>query len=283
MAIALIPGGAAAQDAAAQDMAAQNEMTLAGPEEDALLSDEQQTILPDNMSPDQVIQFFTVFSESAEMDAALAPLIEEVTAPGDRVEDWDQLGIDILAEAQAAEQKGESFMLRDLDEEVLTVTDLTGGEGFKRPDFTSYALRPDPVGLVNERAISSFFPGIWFEAGVQRRQQGNALCYAGYSGITLHTQRPHTDWSENELLTTATVFAVFDRMGSREFCLVYDRGSDGQYITRAFTPDGRSLPAFDAQLTPAVLMPRSDLAQFLTKVPAQQPPSAQPPSAQSPD
>ena len=82
-------------------------------------------------------------------------------------------------------------------------------------------------------------------------------------GITLHTIRPYNEWSQEELITTASIFALLDRMASVDLCLVYDRTADGAYTTRSFTSKGRPLPVLDSEMTPAVLMPASELDAFL--------------------
>lgn len=236
-------------------------------EEGRELSDGSQTILPANMTPDQLIVFFTMFSASEEMDAAIGPAIDQLMTPGEAVDDWQNSGVDMLAELEALEGGTGAHLLQDTDREILAVTDLTGTI---RPDlsgFESYALRPDPVGLVAERAFTSFFPGIWFEAASQRIQRGNAFCYSGYSGITLHTTRPYTEWSEEELITTASVFAMVDRLASREFCVVYSKKNDGQYSFKALLPDGRALAVMNSEENTEVVIRREALDAFLRSVP----------------
>ena len=239
------------------------------PEQEAgrALSDAPQTVLPADMTPDQLIAFFTIFSDSAEMDAAISPAIDELMTPGEPIRDWQSRGVDILAELDALEGGAAAHLLRDNDREILGITDLTGSV---RPDltgFASYALRPDPVGLVAERTFTSFFPGIWFEAASQRVQRGKALCYGGYSGVTLHTARPYTEWSEEELITTASVFAMVDRLGSREFCAIYSRKGKGRYGFRAVLPDGRELALMNAEETVEVVIRREELDAILRTAP----------------
>jgi len=230
--------------------------------------DQSQAILPANMTPDQFIQFFTLLSEDDSMETALAPLMEEMKRTGDQVKGWSGLGIDILAHLEGFEGGIDKWLLRDTDKEVLTLMDFGGVAAPDLGPFRSYALRPEPVGLVAERSFASFLPGIWFEAAMQRTQIGNALCYPGYFGITLHTTRPYQQWSNDEVLATATVFAMMDRLSSQNLCMIYDRTENGEYVSRAFTDEGRPLVTLDAQMTPAVLMPATDLDSFLERAPA---------------
>lgn len=236
------------------------------------LSADTQSVLPADMTPDQLIVFFTIFSESEEMEAALGPAIEELMAPGERIANWQSRGVDILAELEALEGGAAAHLLRDTDDEIIGITDLTGAA---RPDlsgFESYALRPDPVGLVAERTFTSFFPGIWFEAATQRVRRGKALCYGGYSGVTLHTARPYTEWTEEELITTASVFAMVDRLGSREFCSIYSKKGKGRYAYKAVLPDGRELALMNSQETVEVVIKREELDAILRTTPTAQPP-----------
>lgn len=230
-------------------------------------SDEPQTLLAEQMTPDQFIQFFTLFSASDEMASALDGAIARMLQSGKQIDDWQNQGIDILAELSARKGGLEANLLRDLDTEVLTITDLSGKVGPDLSKFDSYALRPEPVGLVAERGFASFVPGVWFETAMQRTQRGNALCYGGYFGITLHTSRPYTDWSERELIAIASMFSLLDRISALEFCAIYSVDEKGRFMTRGVLPDGRDLPQMNAESDASVIMPASQLDAFLKRQP----------------
>ena len=230
-------------------------------------SDAPQTLLPKDLTPDQLIQFFTLMSDHESLEEVLSPALEALTQAGDPIDNWTSLGVDLLAELDAREGGAGAWYLQDTDQEVLSVLDLGGEAAPDLSNFQSYALRPEPVGLVAERSFLSFLPGIWFEIAAQRTQRGNALCYLGYFGVNLHTRRPYQEWTEDELILVATLFSLVDRMSSFNLCLIYDRTNDGRYLTRAFTDDGRSLPLVDAEATPVLIMPASDLDAFLTRNP----------------
>ena len=238
----------------------------AEPQEEAP-SEQQQSVLPAQMTSDQFIQFFTLFSASPEMGIALAAVTGPMLEPGEPVENWRTQGIDVLAELGAMEGGLAGNLLRDADEEVLAATDLSGTVQPDWSGFESYALRPEPVGLVAERALISFVPGVWFEAAMQRDQRGTALCYGGYAGITLHTARPFTQWSQDELIAVATMFALFDRVSSMEVCSIYSKDAQGRYVTRSVLPDGSDLPVMNAENDPGVPMAPSALEAFLKSAP----------------
>ncbi|MEM6858855.1 MAG: hypothetical protein AAF559_13400 [Pseudomonadota bacterium] len=230
-----------------------------------------QTLLPAGMTRDQFIQFFTLFSASDAMDAAFEAALQELMTTGEPIEDWTTKGIDIWAELETLEGGASQNLLRDLDTEVLGAVDLTGAMAADWSSYNSYALRPEPVGLVAERTFLSFYPGIWFELASQRVQRGTAFSYSGYFGLTLHTKRPYTQWSEEELLTLASVFALVDRMAALEFCAFYKKVSERQYTTTAVLPDGRALQMLNSQATIEVPMPRRELQRILNKVPSASP------------
>lgn len=254
--------------AVATPLAAQEAHLPAASEETASEEDDNpQSLLPADMTADQFIQFFTQFSANPAIAAALAPEFDRLMQPGERMEGWETQGVDILALLRASKGGLESTLLRDLEEDILTVTDLSG---VARPDlsgFSSYALRPDPIGLVAERGFTSFVPGVWFEIAMQREQVGNALCYGGYHGVTLHTKRPYTQWSRKELMLVAAVFAAVDRMSSLEFCAIYSRDKDGGFTTRGVLPDGRDLPVMNAEGDAMVIMATSELSAFMQREP----------------
>lgn len=217
-------------------------------------------------TPDEVIRFFTLFSADERM-AAIDPLVSELTRPGEIEEGWERGGIDILAEFAAMEGGPGTFLLRDTDREVLSAIDLSGGAQPDISRFDSYALRPDPVGLVAERVFTDFFPGIWFETAHQRERHGNALCYSGYIGVTLHSEQPVGEWDQDRLIEVATMFALIDRLSRLDLCTVYEREEDGSYSSRTYRPDGARLETLDAETTPALPMPASALDAFLQEVP----------------
>ncbi|MEM7703106.1 MAG: hypothetical protein AAF251_14295 [Pseudomonadota bacterium] len=259
----------AAQDGPAMGESVEQSAETA-PDADDTPGNAPNTILPANMTPDQLIQFFTLLSVNDSMETAVGPVLEQLTQTGEPVANWTQLGIDILTDLEEREGGAAAWFLRDTDEKVLTLLDFSAQAAPDLAPFQSLALRPEPVGLVAERSFVSFIPGIWFETAFQRTEQGNALCYPGYFGITLHTIRPYAQWSQDELLATATVFALVDRLSSLDICMVYDRDENGDYTSRAFTQDGRPLVNLDAQMTPATLLPASDLNAFLQREPATQ-------------
>ena len=94
----------------------------AEPQEEAP-SEQQQSVLPAQMTSDQFIQFFTLFSASPEMGIALAAVTGPMLEPGEPVENWRTQGIDVLAELGAMEGGLAGNLLRDADEPQGSVGD----------------------------------------------------------------------------------------------------------------------------------------------------------------
>ncbi|MEM6494991.1 MAG: hypothetical protein AAF650_11490 [Pseudomonadota bacterium] len=262
----LAPHPASAQDEAPW----QGETTPEAARDQEASADEAQSLIPADMKPVDFIAFFNLFSASQEIEEAFGPVMAQLLRTGDQpIEGWSRSGINMLEELARMEAKaGRKLVLRDTDEEVLSLTDLRGTAAPDLSRFKSYALRPEPVGLVSERAFLGFFPGVWFEVALQRTIKDNAQCYAGYYGFTLHTARPYSEWSEEELITVASVFALVDRLSSYSYCVVYRRAGDGAYLTTAYDPDGRPMTQLNQENTPNVLMPVADIATFMQRVPA---------------
>lgn len=258
---------AAAQDASVDD---QISAELGADESagfDATFGDQPKPPLVERMSPDQLIVFFTTFAQNENIQKGVQPAIEQVLTEGEKVDDWQNQGIDILAHLASLEGGVAGNLLRDSDVEVLSAVDLSGQT---RPDlegFESFALRPDPVGLVAERAFISFIPGVWFEVASQRSQTGNALCYGGYFGLTLHTRSTYKRWSDDQLIGIASIFALVDQLSALEMCTLYSLDKDGRYSTRSVLPDGTDLPALNAEAEVSSLIPPSELSEFLRSVP----------------
>lgn len=209
-----------------------------------------------------VATFFTLLAASAELEEVLSPTIEQLLEPGEPVPGWRESGIDILAELAAREGGLAASLLRDEDTEVLSVTDMSGMAAPDLTGFTSLTLRLGPPGGIDERVFMSPTPGIWLEVASQRKMRGMAMCYGGLLGLTLHSKHPVTEQTMDELFPTIVAVGMIDRLGSREYCLVYDRLGDA-YRTRSFLPDGRSLPQLDSDTTLLRIMPVSDLSAFM--------------------
>ncbi len=259
-ALALLGSPVLAQDDVpeqAEPVSAQEES--AETQEGVFGSSETQSILPSDISADQFIQFFTLFSANQEMSQAIDPLIAEMMAEGPMVENWEQSGIDILAELGTKPGGLSESLLLDESDGVIAVIDFSGMVSPSLEGFRSYALRPEIAGQSAERVFTQFAPGIWFETAHQREVHGNALCYSGYVGVTLHSKVPHTEWSEDDLLSTAFIFAMVDRLASLNFCAVYDKEESGNYPSKFFTFNGASLPELDEMNSVTTLLPLSEL------------------------
>ncbi|KPQ33980.1 MAG: hypothetical protein HLUCCX21_01600, partial [Porphyrobacter sp. HL-46] len=230
--------------------------------EAAITKDTSDTRPLAGLKDDEIAQFFTLISASAEIEAELSPLIEMMFEPGKVESGWQDSGIDILAEIGAMEGGLKASLLRDADTEVLSVTDLLGAASPDLTGFTSLKLRAAPPGAVNERTFVSFEPGLWMELASQRTTRGQALCYKGLIGMVLHSEQPPAQWGEDEVAMIGVLVAMTDRIAAREVCLVYDRKGEA-FSTRSFLPDGRPLPNVDADSSPLTIMPASALSAFI--------------------
>ncbi len=212
------------------------------------------------MNDDEITEFFTLMSATAEVEAMIAPLIETMLEPGGAVPDWRTSGVDILADLAARDGGAAGNLLRDDDTEVLSISDLSGTHTAPDlPGFTRLRLRAAPPGGANEVAWASFTPGVWMALEMQHTRRGNALCYKGLNGITIHSKTPPTAWDAETAYLMAAMVATFDRVASREFCVVYERDGEA-YRSRSFLPDGRSLPQMDAEATVMRIMPAAELS-----------------------
>lgn len=248
----LLTFGTWAHPLSAQDTEAE---TTASP------TDEEERPLA-GLNAEQIAAFFTFVPASAGLDAELAPLIEDMFEPGQAEPGWRELGVDILAELDLLEGGREANLLRDDDEEILSVTDLSGKA---KPDFSGFSsvvLRAPPPGGTDERVFLSFEAGVWLEMAMKRNLRGKAACYSGLTGLTLHSKRPLDDWTVDELVIPITLIGLLDRVASRDTCVVYVRDGNA-YRTRTFLPDGRALPAIDADSTQLRVMPVGELSAFV--------------------
>jgi hypothetical protein len=215
------------------------------------------------LDEEQIIAFFMLISANAEIEELVAPMIETMFEPGEAVPDWRESGVDILGQLAARPGGAVGNLLRDDDTEVLSVNDLSGtGRTPDLPGFTRLRLRAAPPGGANEVVWASFSPGVWMAVEMQYHQRGNALCYKGLNGVTLHSKTALTTWDIETTYLTAVMIATFDRVAAREICTVYEAEGDA-YRARSFLPDGRRLPQIDTQSTLMRIMPAAQLSTFM--------------------
>ncbi len=208
-------------------------------------STNRQSLLPEGLTADQFIQFFTLFSANDDITPIVDPMFAQMLEPGPQVDGWQSTGINIVEEFEALDGGLRDNLIFEGGELMTSVVDLSGEATPDLSHFLSYALRPEIPFETGERAFLKFTQDVWFETFGQRENRDNALCYSGYVGITLHSKTPYTEWSEDELLTNAMIFAVADRLANLELCVVYDRKDDDTYSYKAYLPDGRTLPALN--------------------------------------
>lgn len=225
--------------------------------------------LPAGLSDQELAEILIAGAREAFQDELLQ-LSKTLMAPGKKSRPgWEHTGVDVLAELAQSEGGIAGNLLVDTDPEVRTVSDLSGKAAPPLSGFVHHVLRAAPAGVIAERAYTSYAEGFWFVIGMQRQQRGNALCYSGDFGIELYARRPYTQWDEESIGSVAIGLAMLEIMRGEEVCVVYDRDRKGRYKEKAYLPDGRPLPALNAEVTPSLVMPASELKQFLeTAIPS---------------
>lgn len=251
--------GAADGEASAADGSASSEE-----EEGSFGSNEIQQYLPAGLSDEQIATFFTRVSEIEWIEADVGPMIEEWIEPGPKVEGWENTGIDIRAELASLDGGIDGNLLYDTQTTAPNVIDLSGRSVPSLAGYVSYEIRPDPAEGAHERAYYSITPGIWFEGSWRREQVGNATCSdGGASGLTIHASKPYTEWTEDDLLSTAWLFAVTERLVAVPMCEVYEKREDGTYLSTLYYRNGATVPVMDEESTPMAILPVAELDRFL--------------------
>ena len=213
------------------------------------------------MSEPEMAAYFAQVSASEEVGELIAPLLDELLAPGKAVPDWQTTGVDILAELGARPGGLAGNLLHDPDAEVPTVTDLSGTARPELTGFQTLLVRPAGPGA-EERTFASFLPGVWVALDFQRTTQGNALCYSGAIGLTIFSRTPLDQLDEDTIFAAAALVATFDRVTAQSFCTVYRRSGTG-YTSTAYRPDGRRLPELDGSDAPQQILKSAGLAAFM--------------------
>lgn len=226
--------------------------------------DPQETgIVSADVSGADLALAFEEGAKNEQISALIDSTIGQMLSGGEPVPGWQDHGIDIVAELEALPGGAEANLLIDRDEDILTVLDLSGAVHDLPRELHSFEIRPDPAGLVHERSYVKLMDGFWFETGHQRTREGNALCYGGYTGVNLHAVRPPDQWTAEEIGTLVYLFALVDKLGQLDTCMVYLREDDGGYTSRYFTPDGVSLPALNAEPGVVQVLPARELGPLL--------------------
>jgi len=171
-----------------------------------LVGDDAQPLA--GWTPEQVADYFTQVANMPEVDAQLAPMIEELLVPGEPVPGWHESGVDILAELGALEGGLSANLLRDVETATQSVFDLSGKAAPDLSGFSRLALRASPPGRIDARTFINIGPGMWLEMAMQRKVQGNALCNSGLPGVALHSKVPVTEQSMGDLLSTIVAVSL---------------------------------------------------------------------------
>ncbi|WP_379547950.1 hypothetical protein ACFCW2_02535 [Qipengyuania sp. DSG2-2] len=213
---------------------------------------------------DEFVEYFKALSGDIAIRERNAPIIEMMSTEGPKVDGWEQQGVDIIAELQAAGDGQIPALLRDTRADSNAVGDPSGLARADFSGFTSYILQPEPDAQSTERAFFSVLPGVWLQTVQEVAGRGNARCVTGDLGVVLHVKRPHTQWSPDELLFYAGFVAFLDQIGEKNLCFVHDRGDGGAYTAAAYLLDGTSLPAFTESLPVSVIMDAKKLQPMIS-------------------
>lgn len=219
-------------------------------------------IEPSSLTAEELVEFLRAYRSDPVISDIVEQEIAKLTQPGEAVPGWQESGVDILAILAAKDGGIAGNILHERSDDLHAFTDFSGSLRPKPSGYTSYVLEPIPEGSgsnIEERFFADVAPGLWIEISQARSQLGNALCYSGLYELTLHSARPHTEWTEDDLFMFASIFGAVEQLAAEEMCIVYDRDDSGAVTSMVFTPDGRAIDGLNADPIVGQIVPAKEL------------------------
>lgn len=182
-------------------------------------------------------------SDATTFSRALAELRARMLAPGDRVEGWDQGGANPDADLRAAGAEDHYFLNRGDDGTsvgILTTRPLTdfAPAGWRVVDsYGSAAVRLQGPQLDFVPLSARYV----FATRGQFRRRGDIDCTAGITNALLY-EVPGAAAGPNDASIPIMFRMLILAMEDQEVCVRTDGDAARGYRSRAFLPDGRSLP-----------------------------------------
>lgn len=195
---------------------------------------------------------------------AMDVMFVTMTTPGDGVADWQEKGIDLLAQLRGARSGLDGTILANDAPGDRWVRYLGGSRLAVPESFVEVLTLPGaPMqGEVGFQDMSEIVDGIWLRTSGRLQRRGNALCGKGWESMALLAQRGAALSGDAQIAVMA-MRQLMTRMREVETCVVMVEQADGSLLERSYLPDGRTLPAIDVEATPAKLRPFTDAAAII--------------------
>jgi len=222
--------------------------SVSGPSICGQESQENEATFSDREALDQfdAAMIFELGIQSAEIEAMMFPMMEEMLAPGPVVEGWSTKGLDFTAlVASFAEKNGSAFYFEPSEMGLFV-----GYQGEPRTllddGYTRHRIMDGTATGMTETGLFQLFPDIWMEFITGTEVIDNAQCSAGIAQVDLLTKRPLSQWSDEELGMVTMFYAMFTDLADADVCIVYERGEDGNLRGTSYNRKGNLIPKLNA-------------------------------------
>ncbi len=204
---------------------------------------------------------------NTELQGQLDTRTERMFREGPPVENWQELGVDILA--LLAEQAGgiaNNVMHREEGGLALYAfyhphDDLLG------PEYRTYHVDgPEDLfssaGAVSH-SLMQIAPGLWLQMATRYGLMGHAFC-GQTAAARLHARRPFAELTTSEVGDLAALVSGVQRIARNPpNCGIYIPQGGSRWQAIHFTPAGRSLPEADQEERPLQIIPLAQVRQMI--------------------
>ena len=215
---------------------------------------------PDSLDSAHPAAVFRAIAQTEQIRATIAQIDADSAIAGDPVEGWSAQGVDLREAMAAMEQaRGSSFIFESNGAGVFIAH---RGEPVLMPEGIAYRHRMidgEAPGEV-ETGLMQVLPGIWFEMVTGTQRIGTAACGTGFRRFDLLSAKPLSQWTRDELGTTALVFGLIEAGRDDPSCVLYRAVEDGKFNRASYTRDGRPLLNLTAPERRTQLVGREELA-----------------------
>lgn len=236
----------------------------------AIASAQETTSAPRNeWSEEQALSILAEAAKNDEIKQFAEGITAQMLTTGEIVPDWQDNGVDILAELAALPGGLAGNLLLEHTDEGPIFFDLSGHSMPEITGFHSYHLLPDPFTAQDQQSqkiLAQLDLDNWLETTETGRVIGNALCYSGDIGVMLHSTQALREMDREDVEGLLIINTIADYLTKQEVCTIYHHGADGEYIAKNFTPDGHSLPVLNSLRNPAEIFPAKELPGLILEI-----------------
>lgn len=199
-----------------------------------------------------------------ELVRAMDAVVDQLLTAGEADAQWQSRGIDLMARLRAA-PGGVNASILASDAPGDRSVQYLGNAEVPVPEGAIELLTVHGTSMPGEIPSQDLFEleeGVWMRVRSRLTMRGHALCGRGWESLSIFVA-PGKSVDEGMRFSIMAMRQVLTKLAEVEICVTSVEQPDGGLLDRAYLPDGRTLPAMDAEAKPVRLRAFSDAAAIL--------------------